>query len=59
MNIEQLTSSTVLAVLILLSLAFVRFGVWWGILRAVIGPLLRPAGLTVVAVAVFAVMKLG
>lgn len=58
MNLEQLTSPTALVILVLFALAFIRFGVWWAILRVVLAPLLRPAGLLVVAVAVIAVMKL-
>ena len=58
MNLEQLTSPTALVILVLCALAFIRFGVWWAIIRVILAPLLRPAGLLVVAVAVFAVMKL-
>ena len=57
MNLEQLTSPTALALLVLVALAFIRFSIWWAILRVLLAPLLRPAGLVVVAVAVIAVMK--
>lgn len=59
MNLEQLTSPTAIAILVLCALAFIRFGVWWVVLRVLLGPLLRPAGLVIVGMAVFAVMKLG
>lgn len=58
MTVEQLTSPTAIVVLALLALAFIRFGVWWMILRVVLAPLLRPAGLLVVAVAVAAAVHL-
>ena len=60
MTVEQLTSPTALVILALCALAFIRFGVWWGIIRVLLAPLLRPAGLlVVVVVAAFAVIKLG
>ncbi|HET7410790.1 MAG TPA: hypothetical protein VFJ13_11380 [Paracoccaceae bacterium] len=59
MNLEQLTSPTALVILVLVALAFVRFGIWWAIIRVILAPFLRPAGLLIVAaVAVIAVMKL-
>ncbi len=57
MNMELLTSPTAIAVLVLFALAFIRFSLWWTVLRVLLAPLLRPAGLIVVAVAVIAVMK--
>ena len=59
MIMDHLTNPMTLAVLLLLALAFVRLGVWWALIRTVLGTLLRPAGLVVVAVAVAAVMQLG
>lgn len=56
MTIEQLTSPTTLAILVLFALAFVPFGVWFSLLRVLLAPLLRPAGLVVVAVVAAAVI---
>ena len=57
MNLEHLTSPTIIAIVVLFALAFIRFSVWWVILRVLLAPLLRPTGLIVVALAVIAVMK--
>lgn len=57
MTIEKLTDPTIIAIVVLLALAFIRFGVWWALLRVLLAPLLRPAGLVIVALAVVAVMK--
>ena len=59
MIMDHLANPMTLAVLLLLALAFVRFGIWWALIRTALGTLLRPAGLVVVAVAVAAVMQLG
>ncbi len=40
-------------------LAFVRFGVWWMLVRPLLRLLLRPASLLVLAVAIAAVARLG
>lgn len=60
MNWDQFASPLGVALLVLVALAFVRFGIWWRVIRTLLAPLLRPAGLLAVAViAVLAVIKLG
>lgn len=51
MDAEQLTNPVLLAVLAILGLGFVRFGIWWAILRVVLSPLLRPVPLILIACA--------
>lgn len=55
MSIDHLTSPTALAVIALLALAFVRFGVWWAIIRVLLSAMLRPLSLLVIGVALAAV----
>jgi hypothetical protein len=49
MDAELLTNPALLAVLAILVLGFVRFGIWWAILRVLLGPLLRPIPLVLIA----------
>lgn len=51
MDAELLTNPALLAVLAILVLGFVRFGIWWAILRVLLAPLLRPIGLILVVMA--------
>ena len=53
--VEQLTSPTAIAILVLFGLAFIRFGLWWAVIRLLLAPLLRPAGLLVAAAAAVAI----
>jgi hypothetical protein len=51
MDAELLTNPAVLAALAILALGFVRFGIWWAILRVLLAPLIRPIGLILVVMA--------
>ena len=51
---DQLASPALLAAIAILGLGFVRFGVWWIVLRVLLAPLLRPVGLILVATAAVA-----
>ncbi len=60
MGADQLANPALLAVLAILGLGFVRFGIWWAVIRMLLAPLLRPLGLILVAVAaVAAALHLG
>ena len=48
MDAGQLANPALLAALAILGLGFVRFGVWWMVLRVLLAPLLRPIGLLLV-----------
>lgn len=56
MTAEHLTSPAVILILAVVGLAFVRFGIWWAVLRVVLAPLFRPVGLLLVAAAVAAAL---
>lgn len=59
MSMEEIIGPAGLVILVLLALAFIRFRLWWAVLRVVLAPLLRPVGLVVVAViAAIVVLKL-
>ena len=56
MTAEQLSNPAVILILVVVALAFVRFGVWWAVLRVLLAPLLRPLGLLLVAATVAAAL---
>lgn len=56
MTAEQLSNPAVILILAVVGLAFVRFGVWWAVLRVLLAPLFRPLGLLLVAAAVAAAL---
>lgn len=58
MSMEEIIGPAGLVILVLLALAFIRFRIWWAVLRVVLAPLLRPVGLVVVVIAAIAVLKL-
>ncbi len=51
---EQLANPALLALLVILGLGFVRFSIWWAVLRVLLAPLLRPIGMILVVTAVAA-----
>lgn len=59
MTIDQLSNPTTIAIIVLFLLAFVRFGVWWAVLRVFLRPLLGPVGLVAMGAAAVAVIQLG
>jgi hypothetical protein len=54
MTADQLANPAVLAVLAILGLGFVRFGIWWAVLRLLLAPILGPLGLILVGLAAVA-----
>jgi len=55
MTADQLSNPAALLVLAVVGLAFVRFGIWWAVLRVILAPLFRPLGLLLIAASVAAV----
>lgn len=53
---EQLTSPAAILILAVAALAFIRFGIWWAVLRVLLAPLFRPLGLLFIAAAVAAAL---
>lgn len=56
MTVDQLSNPAVILILAVVGLAFIRFGVWWAVLRVLLAPLFRPLGLLFVAAAVAAAL---
>jgi hypothetical protein len=54
MAADQLANPALLAVLAILGLGLVRFGIWWAVIRVLLAPLLSPIGLVLVAAAAVA-----
>ena len=48
---DELTNPAFLVVFAILALGFVRFRIWWAVLRVLLAPLLRPLGLILVVMA--------